>query len=92
MSNWENTVMSKAQLLEINNQMPSEAKYGEVFEVIAEKQAEITWDIARQGGRKEVVEWIEENSANFDLMNDKCFGRDEWQFKLKEWGCLPEGD
>ena len=37
------TRMSPEELKAINDAMPSEAKYGEVFKVIAEKQAEISF-------------------------------------------------
>lgn len=42
-----------------------------------------------QQGRREVVEWVRENSASFELMEDFCFGQVEWKAKLKEWGIIP---
>jgi hypothetical protein len=51
------------------------------FEVI-----EADYKLAKQEGRREVVEWVNENSCTFSLMEDRCFGADDWQAKLKEWG------
>ncbi len=48
----EDTVLSKKQLSEINNNMPAEAKYGEVFEAIAQAQAEISFKVGVKVGAK----------------------------------------
>ncbi|KKM98738.1 hypothetical protein LCGC14_1154840 [marine sediment metagenome] len=40
---WEDMVMSPEKRRAINDEMPSDAKYGDVFEAIAKAQAEITW-------------------------------------------------
>ena len=74
----KDTVMSMKQLLEINNQMPPEAKYGDVFQFIAERQAEISF----KTGIKEVLEAIhyEPNSNAFYTQPG------ELETKFKEWG------
>lgn len=88
------TVLTMKQLSELNSAMPSTAKYGEVFEFIAEKQAEISF----KAGRQEVVEWVK---ANADLeRGDRdvglCFedylffDYKDWQGKLKDWGIKPQ--
>ena len=52
---YKETVMSDEQLKRINDAMPSDAKYGEVFKAIAEAQANLTWDIAVKEGYKKGV-------------------------------------
>jgi len=54
---WKETVMNKDSLMAMNNAMPSEAKYGDVFEGIAERQAQITGDIAYEAGREDGVKF-----------------------------------
>ncbi len=53
----KDTVLTTKQLSEINSAMPSEAKYGEVFEFIAEKQAEISF---KAGQESEKAHWVRE--------------------------------
>ena len=45
----------------------------------AEAQAKATWEIAKQEGRREVVEWVTEQIAFEAMLPD-------WQAQLKEWG------
>ena len=54
--NWKDTVMNKEQLSKINDAMPSNAKYGEVFKAIADKQAEISFPLGEKQGIDKVVE------------------------------------
>lgn len=65
-------------------------------QALIERQAEISFKVGEaqgiQKGRREVVKWVEENSATFELMNDRCFGQDEWQAFLKSKGILLASD
>ena len=47
------------------------------------RQAEKSFEIGRQAGRKEVVEWVNKNWL--DQSNMK-----QWQAKLKDWGIKEE--
>ena len=58
----KDTVMNKEKLKQINDAMPPEAKYGDVFETIAYNQAEISFPLGEQQGIEKVVEWMEEHS------------------------------
>jgi len=89
----EDTVMSMKQLAEINSNMPPEAKYGEVFEVIADKQAEISFKAGFkyalegaviEGGYQSVKkagirEVVKWIEANYPI------GTSKWQAQLKVW-------
>ncbi len=81
--NAKDTVMKKEELTRINNNMPSEAKYGDVFEAIAERQAEISV----KAGRRDVVEWIMKyrSETTREFMGFTIM-RDKWQAQLKAWG------
>lgn len=48
MIEFKDTVMGKEELVKLNDAMPSEAKYGDVFRSIAERQAEITSKAVKQ--------------------------------------------
>ena len=61
------TVLTKEQMRAINDNMPGDAKYGEVFEAIAIAQAEITGEIMLKQGRKEVRDIIIEDTKNFQM-------------------------
>lgn len=50
--NWEDTVMSREELTKVNDTMAPEARYGDVFEKIAVRQAEITWPPAFKAGQE----------------------------------------
>ena len=48
----------------------------------------------RKAGRREVVEWLENNKFSLVAMDNYCdFGIDsaKWQAKLKEWGLKEDG-
>ena len=56
-------------------------------------QAEITWDIAIQQGRKEVMDWIKEVRGEEDYTDDKhqmrtsiLLDKESFVAKKKEWG------
>ena len=82
---YRDTVLSPEELKAINNSMPSTAKYGEVFEVIADKQAETTWRRAI----KEVIQWLyspcphTEGTEEGHVHAESCLKC--WQEKGKEW-------
>jgi hypothetical protein len=91
---WEETVMIKKELSKINDAMPSEAKYGDVFLAIANKQAKLTWK-AREPEieeakklAKKVVEWIDEHSRmTYEHgKGEVAFNHVNWHTRLKEWG------
>jgi len=85
--NWEDTVMSKEILSELNSNMPPEAKYGEVFEVIARTQTNITGDIAYKAGIKEVVEWLQEqNDVDDEIVPYYVINKKVLEKQSKEWG------
>ena len=46
----KDTVMQRVELKAINDAMPSDAKYGDVFEAIAKKQAEISFKAGKREG------------------------------------------
>jgi len=83
----KDTVMSKEEQTKINSDMPSDAKYGEVFQSIAKAQAEITGRIMKQEGIKEMVEWVKEYDRlnNLFLYTPRTF-KEKWQAQLKKWG------
>lgn len=49
----KDTVMKIEKLAQLNSAMPPEAKYGEVFKVIAEEQAELSFKAGLEQGRRE---------------------------------------
>ncbi len=56
----KNTVMSRNELSKINNAMPPEAKYGDVFQAIAQAQFEITLS----AGCKQIGQWLVDHPPN----------------------------
>jgi len=66
--NWEDTVLSPEQLRAINDDMPMEAKYGNVFLEIAEQQAKETWDKAVREVVAKLEEWEREMPAGIDFI------------------------
>ena len=55
----EARIMNQGELRAINDAMPPEAKYGDVFKAIAEKQDAISFKAGQDSRLKEVKEWIE---------------------------------
>jgi len=82
MIKWEDTVINKKDLF--NKGMASAT-----FEELTEAQAEITFPLAeeqgRKAGREEVVGWVEGNLVGGTEHFIGIDGR-KWQAKLKEWG------
>ena len=65
MKKWQDTVLTSEQLWAINDAMPPEAKYGEVFEAVAETQAKATWDAAIQEVQEQLRHhWVEYDTAS----------------------------
>ena len=60
--------------------------------IVAKAQAQATWDIAIQEGRREVVEWVNSNgyigTTNSDDTGDmlRAIPELEWQDQKKKWG------
>ena len=89
----KDTVMSKEQIIDI---MPSGDSWEDGRELlwdyvsqgslrnIATRQAEISFPLGKQEGRREVVEWIWSNAT--DVFKDYLQCSQKWQAYLKEWG------
>lgn len=84
----KNTVMSPEQRLKIiNDNMPPEAKYGDVFQAIAEAQARTTCPICFKAGIKEAVDWIESApTRKIDGAEQYICTLEQWQSQLRKWG------
>lgn len=75
---YKETVIKPKELKRINDAMPSDAKYGDVFEAIANNQAEITWPIAEKAG-------YEKGLANAFALEDALYNKiAELKVEVKE--------
>ena len=74
-------LLSPEEMKAINDAMPGEAKYGDVFEAIAEAQAKISF----QAGQDSIVD-----KENLNFKRGFQSALQMVQEKLKEWG-LKEG-
>lgn len=92
---WEDTVLTEPEIGKIITTWQSEASNRHL---LLEKQAEATWKIAfetgRREGRKEVMEWVEEHKVGYyqeangtlSAITFAHFKYSEWEKKLEEWG------
>ena len=90
----EDTIMNDD--LKLCHSLIGKYSLSEIKDVVDEEclaQAEITWDIAKQLGRREVMEWVEENrlywksisTTKHDYYIPICLA-DTWQAQKKDWG------
>ena len=83
-------LLTKAELLDINNAQPPESKYGDVFEAIARAQDAKNMDKDKAEGRREVIQWfLKHESGGVIKYADGLRARfdppwEEWQELLKE--------
>ncbi len=68
----EETVMSKEELTKLNNAMPAEAKYGDVFKAIAEAQAEISFKAGQEEERRG-LNYCEKHKLYYSDCCPNCF-------------------
>jgi len=78
----EARIMNQGELRAINDAMPPEAKYGDVFKAIAEKQDAISFKAGQDSRLKEVKEWIETNYY-IDEHGCRRIPEEFWQAFLK---------
>jgi len=64
---------------------PRDITITDIEEDLVNKQAEISFEIGKREGIKEVVEWIREH-YNDEITIGEMRGLDCWNEKLKEWG------
>ena len=88
----KDTVMSMEQRRAINDAMPSTAKYGEVFEAIAETQAELSFKagyeaVWKDGVIKDTFE-IGQQEGRKDVVDwvERVRKIKVPKYQLKEWG------
>ena len=64
--------------------------YDEAQDIVLEMGDKDVQERAHKAGRKEVVEWIRQNTFDLSLLSSAAanglgFDADEWQAKLREW-------
>ena len=89
----KDTVMTDQQIISVSNEL---GKDGAVFPIIDQfelraylrKQADITWDIARKEGMREVTESLTWESTSYygTALVKVEMSKAEWQAQLKGWG------
>lgn len=81
------TVLNKGELTKINNAMPSEAKYGDVFQAIAEHQAELSFKAGEEQGElkgiNKVMEWLNNKRAIWEEKKMIAFWITEGQWEAQ---------
>jgi len=72
--NWEDTVMNPTEIMDCQG---TTATCDDNASSIARIQAQLTGDIAKQEGIKEVAEWVDKNYP---------IGTPKWESQKKKWG------